>query len=132
MVDMFTIHEAYPYCVIPMAINGYFHSNYLGSICDKLTERHIPSLLQQLKNHAAKWREIGIHLGFLPGELRNIEARPNLTPGAPKSWLGVMLEEWIQWAPSDSRGSTSFANMDDLKSALKEAGLAGTVLDLKL
>jgi hypothetical protein len=104
----------------------------LGSICSKLTERHIPSLLQQLKNHAVKWREIGIHLGFLPGELSNIEARPTLTPGAPISWLGAMLEEWIQWAPGDGRGSTSFANVEDLKAALTEARLAVTALDLKL
>ena len=45
-----------------------------------------------------------MQLGFLPGELSNIESRPNLTSGAPVSWLGALLEEWIQWAPGDGRG----------------------------
>ena len=98
----------------------------------KLTQQHIPSLLQQLKNHASKWREIGIHLGFLLSELSNIEARPNLMQSAPTSWLSALLEEWIQWAPEDSRGSTDFAKMEDLKNALKQAGLAATAHDLKL
>ncbi len=88
-----------------------------------LTNKDLSSLLQQLKNHAAKWREIGIHLGFLPGELDNIGARPSLLPGAPGSWFGAMLESWIQWAPGDGRGSTSFAKLEDLKDALNEAGL---------
>ena len=50
--------------------------------------------MKKLKAHAAKWREIGTYLGFLPGELSNIEARPNLNHSAPISWLGAMLEEW--------------------------------------
>ena len=86
----------------------------------------------QLKNHSAKWREIGIHLGFLPGELNNIEARPILSHGAPVSWFGVMLESWLQWAPRDSRGSTSFATLGDLKDALSEAGLGASAYDLSL
>jgi hypothetical protein len=97
-----------------------------------LTNKDIPSLLQQLKNHAAKWREIGIYLGFLPGELDNIGARPNLSPGAPGSWFGAMLESWIQWAPGDGRGSTSFATLEDLKDALSEAGLGASARGLTL
>ena len=90
----------------------------------------LPSLLRQLKNHAAKWREIGIHLGFLSGELDNIGARPNLSQGAPVSWLVAMLEEWLQWAPGDGRGSTSFATLEDLKNALNETGLGAIATDL--
>ena len=90
-------------------------------------------MLRQLKNHAAiKWREIGIHLGFLPGELDNIGARPNLSQGAPVSWFGAMLESWLQWAPGDCRGSTSFATLEDLKVALGEAGLGASAYDLTL
>ena len=44
----------------------------------KLTDKDLPFLLRQLRKHAAKWRDIGIHLEFLPGELDTIEARPNL------------------------------------------------------
>ena len=99
-------------------------------LISKLTERNLPALFKQLKKHAAKWREIGTHLEFLPSELDNIEARPNLIQGAPKSWLGAMLQEWVQWAPEDSRGSTGFANIEDLKNALREAGLGATAHDL--
>ena len=106
------------------------------STCSKattaLTERHIPSLFRQLKKHAAKWKDIGLHLGFLPSELDNIEAQMNLMQGAPLSFFGAMLQGWIQWAPEDSRGSTNFANMEDLKGALDEAGLAATAHALKL
>ena len=73
---------------------------------------------------------IGTHLGFISGELSNIQARPNLTPDAPLSWLRAMLEEWIQWAPGDSRGSTKFANIKDLKTALREAGFGVTAHEL--
>ena len=89
----------------------------------RLTERDIPCLLRQLKKHASKWREIGINLEFLPGELSNIAARPNLSEGAPVSLLGALLEEWIQWAPGDSRGSTDFATLESLKTALSDSGL---------
>ena len=89
----------------------------------RLTERDIPRLLRQLKKHASKWREIGINLEFLPGELANIAARPNLSEGAPVSLLGALLEEWIQWAPGDSRGSTDFATLESLKTALSDSGL---------
>ena len=34
-----------------------------------------------------------MHLGFLPRELSNIEARPNLFQGAPVSYLGALLKE---------------------------------------
>ena len=97
-----------------------------------LNNKDLPSLLRQLKNHAAKWREIGIHLGFLPGELDNIGARPNLSQGAPVSWFGAMLENWLQWAPGDGRGSTSFATLKDLKDALNETGLGASAHDLNL
>ena len=97
-----------------------------------ITERDLPALFQLLKKHAAKWKEIGMQLGFLPGELSNIESRPNLTSGAPVSWLGALLEEWIQWAPGDGRGSTSFATLEKLKVALNESGLGATAHDLKL
>ena len=82
-----------------------------------------PVLLKQLQAHSAKWREIGSFLGFFPGELGNIEARPSLLSGAPRSWLSAMLTDWLQWAPGDGRGSTSFATLESLKAALNQAGL---------
>ena len=89
-------------------------------------------MLRQLKKHAVKWREIGTNLDFLPSELDNIGAQPNRMQGAPLSYFGAMLQEWIQWAPGDSRGSTNFANLEDLRSALNETGLGATAHELKV
>ena len=80
-------------------------------------------MLKQLQTHSAKWREIGSSLGFVPSELDEIQARPFLLVTAPRSWLSAMLAQWLQWAPRDTRGSTSFAMLEDLKSALCEVGL---------
>ena len=80
-------------------------------------------LLEQLQIHSAKWREIGSYLGFRPSELDEIQARLLLLNGAPTSWLSAVLADWLQWAPGDSRGSTSFATLEDLKAALNQAGL---------
>ena len=89
-----------------------------------------PALIEQLEKHASKWKEIGVHLGFLPSELSYIESRPTLIHGAPVSFLGVLLEELIQWAPGDSRGSTDFATVESLKTALNDAGLRAAAQDL--
>ena len=85
-----------------------------------------PSLYEKLKEHSYKWKEIGTLLGFRPGELNNIEARPLLLSSAPKSWLSAMLAEWLQWAPGDARGSTDFATLNGLIQALDKAGLSAT------
>jgi hypothetical protein len=98
----------------------------------KLTDKDLPFLLRQLKLDVDKWREIGIHLGFLTKELAGIEARPMLLHSAPLSWFVAMLEDWLQWAPGDSRGSTSFATLEDLVDALRQAGLGARACDLKL
>ena len=104
----------------------------VGTTSLRLTEKHLPDLFRQLKKHASRWKEIGVHLEFLPGELSNIEARPNLSQGAPVSWLGALLEEFLQWAPGDSRGSTGFATLDTLKTSLRETGLGATAHDLTI
>ena len=103
-----------------------------AGLTGRLSDKHLPILLGQLTVHAAKWRLIGTHLKFRSGELDNIEARPKLSQGAPTSFLGALLEEWIQWAPEDGRGSLNFATLDSLKSALKEAGLGAASHDLCL
>ena len=92
----------------------------------RLAESDLPALLDKLNSHASKWRDIGIRLGFLKGELDNIEARPLLLNSAPESWLREMLSEWLQWAPEDGRGSSSFATLDALKIALSNSGLGAT------
>ena len=96
----------------------------------RLTENHHSVLLKQLTKHAAAWRLIGTHLGFTQGELDNIEANALLMTNSPTSWLSKMLSELLQWAPEDSRGSSNFATLDDLKAALNEAGFGATACDL--
>ena len=95
-----------------------------------LNEHNHAVLLKQLQTHSAKWKEIGSSLGFLPSELEEIEAKPLLLTGAPRSWLSAMLAGWLQWAPGDSRGSKKFAMLEDLKAALCESGLTNLAHDL--
>ena len=97
-----------------------------------LNERNHSALLKQLQEHSAKWVEIGSYLGFHPSELNKIQARPFLLNWAPTSWLAAMLADWLQWAPGDSRGSTSFATLEDLKAALCQAGLGATAHNLEI
>ena len=96
----------------------------------RLTDHHYASLLQQLSVHALKWREIGTYLGFRPGELDNICGHSLLL--SPTDWLRQMLAQWLQWAPGDSRGSTSFATLEALKIAFNQAGLGATAHDFKI
>lgn len=77
-----------------------------------------------MKEHASKWREIGIQLGFSSGELSMIQNRPLLLVGAPGSWLRELLEKWFQ---RTDRESTS---LNALKRALLEAGLGKTAYEL--
>ena len=93
-----------------------------------------PFLIQQLiqNNCAAKWREIGTHLKFQQNELEGIQARPLLISDAPTSWLSAMISEWMKWAPEDSRGSTNYANLEDLKFAVSKAGFGVVAETLSL
>ena len=34
---------------------------------------------------------------------------------APRSWLGQMLTQWLEWAPGDGHGSTGFATKKALR-----------------
>ena len=97
-----------------------------------LTNVHYASLIQQLSKDAAKWRDIGIHLGFGTNELDIIQSKPALYTRAPMSWLQETLSQWLQWAPGDSRGSTSFATLENLKTALHRVELGATAHDLKV
>lgn len=99
----------------------------------RLTDLNYTTLLQQLRIHAAKWREIGTHLGFKPGELDNIYSNVlNLSVDLPVSCLNEMLNRWLQWAPGDNRGSNSFATLEALKAALMQAGLGAAAHDLRV
>ena len=95
--------------------------------CKLLAESHLPKLLDKLSVHACRWRDIGMRLGFQSGELDNIQVKPFLQFGAPQSWLGAMLTEWLQRAPNDTRGSSS---IESLTHALNECGIRTIMLDV--
>ena len=113
-------------------LNYRVHYSAEHSTGTPLNEAHHSILFEQLQKHSARWRDIGVHLGFLASELDNIQARPFLISSAPQSWPSTMLSEWLRWAPGDSRGSTNFASLEDLKHALSESGLAGVAHDLSI
>ena len=96
----------------------------------RLSEQHHSSLMKQLTKHARLWRRIGECLKFRPGELDNIEANPSLHFNAPFSYFSKMLALWLQWAPNDERGSSSFASLEALKRALFDVGLGATACDI--
>ena len=100
---------------------------------DKLTaDSHHQCLYDQLKVHSSKWKEIGTYLGFRQSELNNIQARPALFMEAPTSMLSAMLTEWFEWCPGDTQGSTHYATLERLKSAVSKAGLGRTATELHL
>ena len=92
---------------------------------------HLAMLLNQLKDRAWQWRDIGSNLGFRQGELNNIQASVQ-QQDVPVGYLRAMLTQWFQWAPGDSRGSSSFATLNALKTALKDCGLAATASNISL
>ena len=112
-------------------LNYFLHCTH-DPVATKLSSHHLFSLLQQLHEHAAKWRDIGGALGFTQGELDTIIASPPLHTTAPMSWLCKMLSDWLQWAPGDGRGSTHVATLEKLKDALKQANLGATAQSLNL
>ena len=74
------------------------------------------------ENKSRKWKDIGRCLGFTNDELENIAAQPSLR--STSDYLSTMLSKWEQWAPGDARGSTGYANLESIKAALNEVGLA--------
>ena len=87
-------------------------------------EVHHAVLCEILKPHATKWREIGQHLGFLPGDLDNIQAAPLLLQTAPVSWMNAVLEKFLK----EREGG---AKMSVLETALNKAGLGVTASQLR-
>ena len=91
-----------------------------------LSESVLPMLLSKLNNHATKWRDIGMYLGFQHGELENIQAKPFLLFGAPQSYLGAMLTDWLHRAPTDHRGGPT---IDNLMFALHQSRLGAITFE---
>ena len=100
-------------------------------------EVHHAVLCEILKPHATKWREIGQHLGFLPGDLDNIQAAPLLLQTAPVSWMNVMLERFLVQGfkrhldDAETESCKRGATMSVLETALNKARLGVTASQLR-
>ena len=57
----------------------------------------IGDLMEILGNYSNKWNEIGMSLGFSPGELDVIKGNPALFNDAPRSYLQRLLKDWVMW-----------------------------------
>ena len=99
----------------------FLYCNYTDGA--RLKDGDHTSIYNKLEDKAAQWRDIGKALGFREGEMDNIEHNPLLLIHSPKSYLGKMLSQWLQWAPGDRRGSTSYATKGTLHAALLRANL---------
>ena len=101
---------------------------FLAAVLLPLSPYDIPKILQHLQPFSNKWERIGEGLGFTFNEFQNIKAMPSLEPS---SYLRHMLSEWQQWAPGDARGSSSYATLEALVSAVDRAGLGRAAQELK-
>ena len=84
-------------------------------------------ILLKLRPQSCKWMTIGQGLGFHPSELDTIKANHNSDTA---NYLHSMVAAWLQWAPGDDRGSTNFATLDALVTAVDKAGLGVLAQDL--
>lgn len=100
-------------------IATYYH--YIGGRYD---DNDHTMIYDVLKTQAHEWENIGKALGFEEGEIAIIKSNPMSMADAPNSWLRKMLSQWLQWAPGDGRGSSSYASKEMLCKALKKAKLA--------
>ena len=82
-------------------------------------------LIECLYQHAYKWKEIGLALHFLPGELESI-SHPNANP---LQLLRELLSQWCQWpTATHSDVPTLESLMDALHSG--PVGLGAAANDL--
>jgi hypothetical protein len=97
---------------------------------ESITDEQLTSVCKILKKFPHEWESIGTELGFTTSEMEAIKSRPLLLSTAPLSWLNVMLSDWHQWAPTDSRGSKCYPTLHSLRTAVSKAGLGRTAEDL--
>ena len=71
----------------------------LWHFCIFLDPEDLAFLMNHLKPIASHWRDFGLQLGMLDGELSTIEATPLLIPGGPVAFLREVLSKWLDRAP---------------------------------
>ena len=98
----------------------------------KLSDGHFPLIYEKLRPHSSKWQDIGTGLQFTSSELTNIRSNHLLLTTGPHGYLWEMLSQWLQWASGDARGSTDYATLEALRSAMDKAGLGRAAQELTL
>jgi hypothetical protein len=96
-------------------------------LVERVKQIDVNFLVNELHTTAAKWREIGMGLGFVYGELNNIAATG---PGfGPEECLVRMLADWAEWPNSRHK---DFPTMDKLCEVLRTfAGALANELEAK-
>lgn len=75
-------------------------------------EVYLHLLITILDEVAAKWKEIGLALGFTPGALDCIEQSPTLIVKGPRAYLQELIRQWLEREPSPT--------IEALQDALKD------------
>ena len=92
---------------------------------DMLKSVHATMLSETIARRSRKisseWQKLGSQLGFTTEELDKIGRRTSMDR------FSELLNEWTQWYPGDSRGSTDFPSYTGLQNALVKAGLGEAI-----
>ena len=88
--------------------------------------------MEQLDPCKAAWEKIAESLGFKEFEIAGIKADLTKVMGGPEACLREVITKWLQWAPGDARGSSDYATLEALKSAVSKAGFGKAAAKLTL
>ena len=115
-------------------VHSCTHIGALFSAADptRVNNSHHEHLCKQLRPCAAIWDDIAKYLGFEANEIDNIRADPLAQINVPGSFMDTIVAKWSLWAPGDYRGSTDFATLEALKTAVDKAGAADIAQSLTL
>ena len=114
---------------VPTDLIKYYHVKHLyRSIMQIDSENYCLS----------QWKMVGSQLGFSDKELGDVPGKAddsiwNFSDeeyNFDGEFFMLMLNEWVEWYPGDSRGSTKFATYSDLQNALIKAGFGNVARDL--
>ena len=111
---------------------------------DLIKRHHIDGLFSSItqidpENYClSQWKMVGLQLGFSEKELSDVPDKADDSIWNFSSeefnydgeFFRLMLNEWVEWYPGDSRGSTKFATYSDLQNALIKAGFGNVARDL--
>ena len=69
---------------------------YFTSVPNADNHSDLILIYDNIKEEAYNWETIGLYLGFDPGELRAIQAIPQLIVQGPEGYLKELLNRWLK------------------------------------